>query len=88
MRLHDLDEEQFAMTMRELITKLSKPIANPKLLLDGMKEWGRHFPSERAVDSSANEMPVTVHLVHNMARPDRGTPAQDLQEVKHEAAGD
>lgn len=84
MRLHGMDEEKFAKKMRGLIAKLSRPKSSPKLLLDGIKEWGRHLAPDRTTDRGASETPVTVHLVHNVARPERVTPGQDSPEETRE----
>jgi hypothetical protein len=40
MRLHGMDEEEFAKTVHSLISNLSSDGDNSKPLLDGLKEWG------------------------------------------------
>jgi hypothetical protein len=87
MRVCGMDEAKFARIMRRLINKLSKSDGSVKILLDGIKEWGRHLAPDRAAERGASETPVTVHLVHNVARPERGTPEQDPPAEKHEEAG-
>jgi hypothetical protein len=45
---------------------------DPKLMLDGLKEWGRHLEPKRvAGGSSVPETPVMVQLLHTVPRPDR-----------------
>jgi hypothetical protein len=77
MRLHGMDEEQFAKTMHRLIRKVSSSNGGAKLLLDGLKEWGRHLAPDRGGDRPSSEAPVTVQLVHHIPRPVRETPAQN-----------
>lgn len=87
MRLHGMDEEEFAKTMHDLISNLSSDTDNSKLLLDSLKEWGRHLAPDRAADRATNETPVTVQVVHNIPRPVRESPAQDPPADNVESAG-
>jgi len=88
MRLHGMDEERFAKKMRGLVNKLSKPNGSTKLLLDALKEWVRHFPSDRADDRASKETPVTVQLVYHIPRPVREAPAQVPPAITVEEAGE
>jgi hypothetical protein len=88
MRLHNLDEEQFAKKMHGLISTLSSGKKGSKLLLDSLKEWGRHLAPDRSADRAASETPVTVQLVHHIPRPVHEAPAQDPATEKIESAGE
>lgn len=87
MRLHGMDEEQFAKQMRGFINKLSKQSGSSKLFLDGLKEWGRHLVPDRSADRVLSETPVTVQLVHQIPRPVREAPVQDPSALTHEESG-
>jgi len=83
-----MDEEEFAKTMHSLISNLSTDGDNSKLLLDGLKEWGRHLAPDRSADRAAGETPVTVQVVHNIPRPVHESPAQDPAADNVESAGE
>lgn len=87
MRLHNLDEEQFAKRLHGLICTLSKDKDNSKLFLDGLKEWARHLAPDRSADRVSSEMPVAIQVVHNIPRPIREAPAQNPTPDKVESAG-
>ncbi len=48
------------------------PGSDPKLRLDALKEWARHFQPKRSSEgASSNDPPVIVQLVHEVRRPVR-----------------
>jgi hypothetical protein len=73
LRAAGLGENRFAKTLELFIRRVSARKGEEKLLLDGLKEWGRHFERSRATER-ATDPPVFVHLVHNVPRPERPPP--------------
>lgn len=74
LRREGLDEIGYAQTFGSFFEQLEgkESIPKLKLMLDGLKEWGRHLEGKRlgsnATDGGA---PVVVQLLHNIARPSR-----------------
>jgi hypothetical protein len=70
LRAAGLGELRFAQTLGLFFERILKKPGQEKLMLDGLKEWGRQFersrPTERAGDS-----PVFVQMIHNVPRPER-----------------
>jgi hypothetical protein len=76
LRQRGLDEHTMADNYVGVIEKLKEKTGKSggveKLLVDVLKECSRHLEPVRAADQrSAGDMPVHVHLVHNVARPER-----------------
>ena len=65
-------EHALATELQALAGRLTKKHSNPRVLLDVLKECGRHLsaPRARAWELSEGEA-VQVELVHNVARPAR-----------------
>ncbi len=73
LRVAGMGEQRFAETLELFIRRVSSNTGEEKLLLDGLKEWGRHFERSRPIERAADP-PVFVHLVHNVPRPERPSP--------------
>jgi hypothetical protein len=74
LRAVGVGERQLASEMRNLVVALRKKTSkNPKLLLETLRECGRHLSAEHARDGGPDrdDAPVQVELVHNVARPAR-----------------
>ncbi len=93
LRVAGLDELRFAKMIRRLINGLSKPETNFKLLLDAIKEWGRHLAPAGTAERAASDAPVPIQLIHNVPRPDRSglgensTGSQDFADASPEFSG-
>jgi hypothetical protein len=67
-----MGETEYAKSLKSLRDAVERPELDPKLMLDMLKEWARHFQPKRASESApANEPPVIVQLVHDVRRPVR-----------------
>jgi hypothetical protein len=71
LRRSGLDELKYAQAMGGLIDTLTDKDGEEKLLLEGLKELGRHLESSRAAERPAGNAQVIVQLVHNVPRPGR-----------------
>jgi hypothetical protein len=74
LRVSGLGPLRFAAEMRGLVEKLGGKKGDPKLLLDALKECGRHLQAshERGRGfADVGDGGVSVELVHNVARPAR-----------------
>jgi len=70
-----MGEREYAASLGRFVTKVEGNDKNLKLMLDGIKEWGRHFQIKQSSEfSSTPDAPVIVQLVHDVPRPAR-TPA-------------
>jgi len=77
LRAAGLGELRLAETLAIFIERVSDKKGQEKLLLDGLKEWGRQFERTRTAERAAGDPPVFVHLIHNVPRPERlGHPEQ------------
>ena len=80
LRRQGLDEVGFAENLDGFFHQLEGEADVPKmkLMLEGLKELGRHLEGKRpGTESSAGDAPVTVQLVHNVDRPARPEPQED-----------
>jgi hypothetical protein len=77
LRVAGLDELKFTNMFRRLIYRISKPNQSAKLLLDAIKEWGRHLAPAGTSDRAASDAPVPIQLIHNVPRPDRSEHAEN-----------
>jgi hypothetical protein len=76
LRKEGMGEREYAASLGRFVAKVEGKDKELKLMLDGIKEWGRHFQAKRASDSSdSSDGPVIVQLVHNVPRPERPSPA-------------
>jgi len=76
LRKEGMGEREYAASLGRFVAKVEGKDKQLKLMLDGIKEWGRHFQAKRASDSSdSHDAPVIVQLVHNVPRPERPSPA-------------
>ena len=82
LRVAGLDELKFANTFRRMIYRISKPNQSAKLLLDAIKEWGRHLAPAGASERAASDAPVPIQLVHHVPRPDRSGHAGNSSESR------
>ncbi|MGD0306682.1 MAG: hypothetical protein ABSC71_17805 [Candidatus Acidiferrales bacterium] len=73
LRAVGFGEKKLAIEMRELVGQLRTKPRNPKLLLETLKECGRHLSATRGRDEQgdSDDAAVQVELVHNVARPAR-----------------
>ncbi|MDR3720127.1 MAG: hypothetical protein P4L00_00895 [Candidatus Acidoferrales bacterium] len=72
LRREGMGESEYAKSLGTLMDTLEDPESDPKLRLEGLKEWARHFQTKRAPESAAaNDVPVIVQLVHEVRRPVR-----------------
>jgi hypothetical protein len=76
LRVHGLDEhaiaENFANVVGKLKDKTDQSGSVEKLLVDVLKDCARHLDaSAPAPRSASGDVPVIVHLVHNVQRPPR-----------------
>jgi hypothetical protein len=72
LRAVGFGEHALATEMQALAGRLTKKNTNPRVLLDVLKECGRHLSAQRARDGECSEdEAVQVELVHNVARPAR-----------------
>jgi hypothetical protein len=78
LRQSGLDEVAVAQGLVGVVGSLQHKTgsddSNDKLLVDVLKECSRHLEPARGTDASP-DAPVTVHLIHNVARPSR-TPSR------------
>ena len=75
LRCEGMGEREYAASLGRFVTKVEGNDKNLKLMLDGIKEWGRHFQGKQSSESSSTpDAPVIVQLVHDVPRPAR-TPA-------------
>ncbi|MBZ5696797.1 MAG: hypothetical protein LAN36_15735 [Acidobacteriia bacterium] len=75
LRKEGMGEREYAASLGRFVAKVEGNNDELKLMLDGIKEWGRHFQEKRASDSSdSRDTPVIVQLVHNVPRPERPPP--------------
>lgn len=74
LRRTGLDEVKYAHAMGGLIHTLTDKNGQEKLLLEGLKELGRHLESSRD-ESPAPGSPVVVQLLHKVERPLRAEPS-------------
>jgi len=71
-----MGEREYAASLGRFVTKVEGNDKNLKLMLDGIKEWGRHFQGKQASESSSTpDAPVIVQLVHDVPRPARTPPS-------------
>jgi hypothetical protein len=70
LRAAGLGELRFAETLGLFIERVSDKKGQEKLLLDGLKEWGRQFERTRPPER-ASDPPMVVQLIHNVPRPER-----------------
>lgn len=85
LRREGLDETGYAQTFGGFFEQLEGKGSIPKLklMLDGLKEWGRHLEGKRLGSISTDGgAPVVVQLVHNTARPSRAR-TQEPSEPEH-----
>jgi hypothetical protein len=74
LRYKGMDELEYAMMLGRCMD-IAEANEDAKLMLEGLKEWGRQLESKRAAGASPGaEPPTVVQLVHAVPRPDRGTP--------------
>jgi hypothetical protein len=74
LRAVGFSEVKLAMEIRLLVRRLRKLPQESKLLLETLKECGRHLETayEREFDRDGGDgEPVSVELVHHVARPAR-----------------
>ncbi len=73
LRAVGFGEQKLAIEMRELVAQLRNRPRNPKLLLETLKECGRHLSAAHGRDGEwdSDDAGVKVELVHNVARPAR-----------------
>lgn len=76
MRKAGLDEWKIAWLLNYVIDRLaeSNKSSDRKLLLDYLKEAGRHLDSASARSTTGQEGPA-IEVVHDVPRPDRSEPA-------------
>jgi hypothetical protein len=76
LRYKGMDELEYAMMLGRCMD-IAEANEDAKLMLEGLKEWGRQLESKRAAGASPGaEPPTVVQLVHAVPRPDRSTPGQ------------
>lgn len=79
LRRQGLDEVGYAENLDGFFQQLEGKADVPKLklMLEGLKELGRHLEGNRARSEwSSGETPVVVELVHNVDRPTRSEPQE------------
>jgi hypothetical protein len=72
LRSGGMDERAYAKALARFMARVASANRDAKLMLDGLKEWSRHFQPKRSAESApANDPPVIVQLVHDVRRPVR-----------------
>jgi hypothetical protein len=72
LRIRGLDENGYAETLGGFFDQLEgqPDIPKLKLMLDGLKELGRHLEPKRSGAAEADaEAPAVIQLVHSVERP-------------------
>jgi hypothetical protein len=64
-------EGQLALDFCTLVGELRKRGDDLKLLLETLKECGRHLDAARERDGDGGDEAISVELVHSVARPER-----------------
>jgi hypothetical protein len=79
MRCKGVDEyrvaELYVCLTEALRTGDKKHCANPKLMLDALKECTRNLELSRDLRLAGGKAPAPVQLMHHMLRPERNKPA-------------
>jgi hypothetical protein len=71
LRKEGMGPRHYARRLKDFVESVTAE-TDPKLALDGLKEWGRHLETKRSAGGSSEpEAPVMVQLVHAVPRPDR-----------------
>ena len=71
LRREGMGPRHYARKLRDFVEGVTAK-EDPKLALEGIKEWGRHLESKKSASSTEPEPPVMVQLVHAVPRPSRG----------------
>ncbi len=70
LRRGGMGEFEYAKSLGRFMDTVDGAKPDRKLMLDGLKEWGRHFQPKRSSESaSSSDPPLIVQLVHNVQRP-------------------